>query len=156
MTRVNIPLRLVSEANARGSWHAGASRAAAQRKVVTEALRGHPSLVLPVYATVRIVRVAPRGLDDDNLSRAAKAVRDAVAEWLGVDDRYPGVSWIYAQRRAKAYAVEIDISQRSWWIDHGPDATVLRVPPVEGIPEGRYVWPGLVVDVVCPRSLLKT
>lgn len=124
--RVAVPIRLVSEANARGSWHGGASRAASQRRAVTQALRGQPEHpALPV--TVRIVRAAPRALDDDNLARSAKAVRDAVASWLGVDDRDFRVSWVYAQRRASGYAVEVEVSARSWWIEHGPDVSVLHL-----------------------------
>jgi hypothetical protein len=35
---------------------------------------------------VRLTRVAPRKLDDDNLASACKGVRDEVAAMLGVDD----------------------------------------------------------------------
>ena len=42
----------------------------------------------PVPCKVTLMRMAPsRGLDDDNLAGALKSVRDAVADWLGVDDR---------------------------------------------------------------------
>lgn len=58
---------------------------------------------------VRIVRLAPAQLDDDNLARACKAVRDEVAAWLGVDDRDPRVTWVCAQEKAPrgVYGVRI-------------------------------------------------
>lgn len=109
MIDVTLPLRLVSEANARGSWPAGASRAAEQRRVVGLTLRTRKAPSLP--CVVRITRIAPRELDDDNLARACKAVRDEVAAFLGVDDRNPQASWAYGQRRGKAreYAVRITV-----------------------------------------------
>ena len=105
---------------------------------------------------VRITRVGPKRLDDDNLSRAAKAPRDGVADWLGCDDGDPRVSWHYAQAVAREYRVVVTVERRAWELTEQPDATVLRVPPVEGLPPGRYEWPGLTIDVVCPRSLLGT
>jgi len=112
MIDVTIPgLRLVSEANARGSWHGGASRAAQQRRTVALFFR---SLRCEVPCNVRIVRVAPSRLDDDNLARAAKAVRDQLAEWLGVDDRDERVSWSVAQTKGgvREYAVRVIV--RPW------------------------------------------
>lgn len=38
-------------------------------------------------------------LDDDNLRSALKAVRDGIAEKLGIDDRDPRVEWRYGQRK---------------------------------------------------------
>jgi len=105
-------LRLVSEANARGSWHAGAARAAEQRRATWLALRPHRPVGLPCI--VRIIRVAPKALDDDNAARAAKGVRDEIAAWLGVDDADPRVSWCVAQQRGgvREYAVRIIV--RPW------------------------------------------
>jgi hypothetical protein len=61
-----------------------------------------------VPCSVLLTRVAPsNGLDDDNLTGALKNIRDAVAEWLGVDDRdRDTVRYSYAQRRG-LWAVEI-------------------------------------------------
>lgn len=50
---------------------------------------------------VRLTRLSPGTLDDDNLRGALKAVRDGVADRLGVDDRDPRVTWEYAQERFK-------------------------------------------------------
>lgn len=105
-------LRLVSEANARGSWHAGAARAAEQRRATWLALRPHRPVGVP--CVVRIVRIAPSALDDDNLARAAKAVRDEVASWLGVDDRDARVSWCVAQTKGAVREYAVRIIVRPW------------------------------------------
>ena len=90
---------------------AGAGRGAVRDAL---ALRAPPSLGRARGSwVVRLTRAAPAELDDDNLSSAFKAVRDAVAAWLGVDDspRSP-VRWKYAQERVKHRAerlVRIDL-----------------------------------------------
>jgi hypothetical protein len=63
---------------------------------------------------VKLTRVAPSpGLDDDNLSGALKACRDAVAEWIGVNDRELWkVRYEYAQRRGP-YAVQIEFAPQA-------------------------------------------
>jgi len=55
---------------------------------------------LPCVCT--LTRFAPsNGLDDDNLAGSLKGVRDAVADWLGVDDRDRSrVRYVYEQQRA--------------------------------------------------------
>jgi hypothetical protein len=61
---------------------------------------------------IRLTRVtAPRGkiLDDDNLRGCLKAVRDGVADWLGINDNDPRVSWHYAQRNGTAWGVEVEV-----------------------------------------------
>lgn len=77
----------------------------------------------PLPVVVTLVRVAPLPLDDDNLARALKGIRDEVACWICAvviqkgkrkgqvtgNDRDPRVTWRVAQRRGKPgeYAVEI-------------------------------------------------
>lgn len=48
---------------------------------------------------VKLSRIIQRGqpLDDDNLRSALKAIRDAVAAYLGVDDGSPEVRYEYSQ-----------------------------------------------------------
>lgn len=56
--------------------------------------------------------MAPRELDDDGNVTSLKAVRDGVADALGMkSDRDPRVTWRYAQRKGavREYAVEIKI-----------------------------------------------
>jgi hypothetical protein len=53
--------------------------------------------VLPCVVT--FTRLSAGELDDDNLAGSCKAVRDGVADWLGVDDRDKRVQWRYSQGR---------------------------------------------------------
>lgn len=65
-----------------------------------------------IPCVVLLTRIAPsNGLDDDNLVGAMKAARDAVAEWLGVDDGHPSVQYRYAQRRGP-WGIEITSTTR--------------------------------------------
>jgi hypothetical protein len=64
-------------------------------------------------ALVRLTRVhasRSRGLDDDNLRSALKAVRDGVADALGVDDRDPRLSFHYHQRPGLQFEVEVGVT----------------------------------------------
>jgi hypothetical protein len=101
---LTLPLRLYSEANgSHGHWAAKARRVKAQRGAVALALRPHKAPPLP--ATVTITRVGAQSLDGDNLQRSAKAVRDEIAAWLGVDDRDGRVTWEYRQEKARCRVV---------------------------------------------------
>lgn len=138
MITVRVPIRLESEANgSHGHWSVKAKRAKAIRQAVTCAFIDSGVQVQAVVITpkklggkvrrcarwksppafplvVFLARIAPRQLDDDNLARSAKAVRDQVAELLGVDDRDPRVTWRYDQWRGNPneYAVDIGIAPR--------------------------------------------
>ena len=60
---------------------------------------------------VVLTRIAPRDLDTDNLASGLKAVRDGVADALGMDDGSSRIEWRYAQERRKPgeYAVRVGI-----------------------------------------------
>ncbi len=112
---VTIPLRTVSESNARDHWAAKARRTRAARVAVGLVIRAnvHSWAVVPPYR-VLLTRVAPsQGLDDDNLRGALKACRDGVADALGLADNDPRIVWDYAQRRGTKgqWAVEITIAR---------------------------------------------
>jgi hypothetical protein len=110
-----IPIRLMSEANRREHWAAKARRTKDQRAHVTLMLRTTIARIDPADVhVVSITRVAPRMLDDDNATRSAKAVRDAIAEWLGVNDGDRRILWRVSQERGP-YAVTI----RIWTGDEG-------------------------------------
>lgn len=104
-TTVTIPLRLDSMANLRLHW-------AMRHKVVRkhrQAMIVVPSHPLP--CAVRLTRIAPRKLDDDNLVAAFKGCRDGIADRLGVKDNDPRVTWRYAQETGGkgVYAMRIDM-----------------------------------------------
>ena len=111
MISVTVPIRLVSEANQREHWAKKAKRVKGHRWAVMLHLRAQPKRKPPLPVTVLLTRIAPRRLDDDNAISAQKGCRDSVAEWLGVNDRSPLVTWRYAQeQRSKVYAVRIEIT----------------------------------------------
>jgi hypothetical protein len=101
---VALPLVTVSEANAHGHWRGRQKRALEQRHATYLALRAHlgapPAACRELKLGVVLVRRATRALDGDNLQGALKAVRDGVADYLGLDDGDPRVLWRYEQQRA--------------------------------------------------------
>lgn len=110
--RVIVPIRLRSEANERLHWAEKARRTKEQREVVGWSLKSARRPMAGLLR-VRITRLYPslgRPMDDDNLAGAAKHARDAVAEWLGVDDRDPRVMWSVDQRRGDTWGAEICIT----------------------------------------------
>jgi hypothetical protein len=108
-----LPIRIESEANRREHWAVKASRTKIHRAsacLMVSPLR-RKILSIGPKLTIRLTRIAPRELDDDNLARGFKAVRDGVADALGMDDRDRRLRWAYAQERGEPgeYAVRIDI-----------------------------------------------
>ncbi len=107
---VSIPVRTVSALNAREHWTKRAARVRKERETTGWMLKGKTAPALPCVVTM--TRVGPsNGLDDDNLVSSCKGVRDAIAEWLGVDDKSPLVIWKCAQRRAQGWAVAVSIAE---------------------------------------------
>lgn len=101
---VHLPIATVSESNRRDHWRVKAKRVRLQRRTAAMLV---PGCQLPCVVT--LTRISPRLLDDDNLRPALKAVRDGVADRLGVDDRDPRVEWRYAQRKGAQKAVEVEM-----------------------------------------------
>jgi len=111
---IKAPLRLVSRANQRQHW-TGHWRRDKEEQLVVRSLLNREGDPPPPPVTVELTRVAPRSLDSDNLQGAFKAVRDAVAAWLGIDDGDDRIEWRYAQRqpitgeKSEKYAVLVAI-----------------------------------------------
>jgi hypothetical protein len=105
MKVVELPLRIESTQNKREHW-AEKARRTKQQRLAALAVPTHP---LP--CRVVLTRVAPRALDDDNCVSGFKALRDGIADRLGVDDKDPRVTWVYRQARGKAkeYAARVEI-----------------------------------------------
>lgn len=112
-------LRIVSESNARNGTIRARQVAWARRReqkriaaewTATEMAAQSWSRRPPPPWAVKLIRVAPRRLDDGNLEAALKWVQDGVAAGLGVDDRE--IKWSYAQRReaARQYGVLVAIT----------------------------------------------
>lgn len=106
--RVNV--RTPPGLNVREHWRARARRVKDERESAAWALIGKDKPSTP--CSVRLTRYAPsNGLDDDNLAGALKAIRDAVADWIGVDDKHAErVRYVYAQERGP-WGVGIEFGQ---------------------------------------------
>ena len=109
MICVLLPLRIISEANQRGYWSKSAGRKALHRKTARMLMHSHSPRLGDGNVTIALTRIAPRSLDGDNLQSGFKAARDGVADWLGMNDGHPSLTWIYAQRRGMPgeYAAEV-------------------------------------------------
>jgi hypothetical protein len=99
-----VELETRSETNQHTHWRERNARAREANAVVFDALamlaeRPDAQRGLVVRMT-RIVGSERELLDDDNVAAALKAVRDAVARWLGIDDRSPCVTWIASEMQA--------------------------------------------------------
>jgi len=107
---VEIPgLRLVSELNQHEHFRIRTKRAQAHHAALESVLRVMGGAVPPLPCRVVITRLAPRSLDvGDNLQSSAKHARDAVAKWLGIDDRDPRVEWSVAQEKGP-YGVRVEV-----------------------------------------------
>lgn len=93
MNRISftVALKTGNGLNDRAHWGTRSKKVKKERSVIAMAWlvfagRG-PRLEPPVKA--RLTRIKPAGkmMDDDNLKGSLKAVRDQVAEQIGVDDR---------------------------------------------------------------------
>ena len=105
------PIRTVSEANTRGHWSKRYARSEAQKHAVLALCRSRFGVRPPPPVRVTLTRIAPRTLDSDNLASAFKAIRDAVAFWLELDDGDERISWAYVQTKGapKVYAIRVEI-----------------------------------------------
>lgn len=112
-----LPITLPKRSNARGHWAKHADHYKHQRtaglwlfrevagKEVVAWFHGAPGRAL----VVRIVREAPRLLDDDGAVTAAKSLRDGIADALGIDDNDARVTWLVAQVKAKTASVLVEV-----------------------------------------------
>jgi hypothetical protein len=128
--------------NRREHWRVRARRVERERLIVGVALARHVPLALPV--TVELHRVGWNPADCDGLVGAMKVPIDAIAQWLGVDDRDRRVHWRLSQSvdrtiprgarlvRGKTTYVrsaELRIVVRPWRVEDGEHALVVAPAP---------------------------
>ena len=104
-------MRLKGGQNAREHHLARARRTKRERQAAHWRMLDAKRPPLPVI--VRMVRIAPRAFDDDNLSGAFKAMRDGVADAYGIDDKDRSrIRFEYDQERGAPhqYGVRIEVS----------------------------------------------
>ncbi|PTL79081.1 hypothetical protein [Vitiosangium sp. GDMCC 1.1324] len=118
---IEVPVKTASTSNLREHWAARHKRTDAQKAATR---RRCPEWTAGPLLVVRLARVAPRKLDDDNLRGALKSVRDAIATWLRVDDASPLVRWEYLQERGPTPLVRVEV-----WLPHLAQASA-TIPPV--------------------------
>lgn len=95
-----LPIRTVAGLNAREHHMARARRVREEREATGWALKGHEKPATPCAVT--LTRISPAHVmpDDDQVVGALKGIRDAVAEWLDVDDREKAVvRYAYEQEK---------------------------------------------------------
>jgi len=103
-----IPVRTVSEANQREHWSRKHKRKKAQQEAAFWVLGVNRVAGPRASYSLRLTRIAPRTLDADNLAGCFKHIIDAVAKWLGVDDRH--IPMTFAQEKAsRRYAVRVEV-----------------------------------------------
>jgi hypothetical protein len=103
--RFTVPVKAPSLTNQREHFRVRHARTDAQRGATRRQWPGWDAGPLLV---VRLTRVAPRRLDDDNVRGALKSVRDEVAALLRVDDASPLVRWEYgAESGPESVRVEV-------------------------------------------------
>lgn len=101
-----VPIRTGRGQNDRGHWRTKHRSTKNQGTAVAWVLTRATKPAVP--CSVLLTRVAPsNGLDSDNLVGSMKAIRDAIASWLGIDDKHAHlVRYRYDQRRGP-WGVEI-------------------------------------------------
>lgn len=113
MIKVLLPIKIVSVANLREHWSKRASRAKLHRSTAFIMLRAWGAPPAPPL-TVTMTRIGFNSLDkDDNLPAAIKAAKDGIADWLGLDDADPRITWKYEQQKGKRteYGLIVEVSQ---------------------------------------------
>jgi hypothetical protein len=111
---LEIPMRLMSEANTHQHWRKKYERNKRQQKAVKLIwLSKRPSVAIP--CRVCFTRIGPKLLDSDNLAYAFKAIRDELAGLIRpglapgqADGDGSGIDWIYAQEKG-LYGIRIEI-----------------------------------------------
>jgi hypothetical protein len=109
---VDVPVYARIEANTGGSLRGKIKRKTALGDITAESLP-RLSEPFPLPCVVTLTRYSAKKPDDENSSHSLKAVRDAVADWLGVDDGdETKVRWRY--RRAAGWVACVRIR-----VEHG-------------------------------------
>ena len=108
---------LASEANLSEHWSVKRKRHETQRFLVRSSFNFNAPESIPIPCTIRMTRIAPRQLDEDNLIASFKWIKDTIADFIvsglprGRADGNRKMTWHYSQqkRKPKEYALEIEI-----------------------------------------------
>jgi hypothetical protein len=109
-----LPLRPINAMNVREHWSKRAARAQKQRRDTYYGLLSiKPSPQPPGRLEVTMTRLYPptgRPMDSDGIAASFKAIRDGIADWLGIDDGSARVEWKYRQEKHAIFAIRVQIN----------------------------------------------
>jgi hypothetical protein len=115
-----LPIRLVSEANNFDHWTSKKIRKDKIKLLIKQAMEG---VKIPLPCLVKLIRIAPREYDSDNMQYNCKTLRDAIGDQIipglrmGRADANKALQFNYEQRKGppKTYQVIIEI-----YLDQNP------------------------------------
>jgi hypothetical protein len=109
-----VPIRTVSEANARDHWRVRNARKKGQQEAAYFAFKGATrGRAVKLPCVVRFLRIGPHRLDSDNLAGAFKGIRDQLAQLLGADDGSDLIRWEYDQCAIGERSYNVKVQVRS-------------------------------------------
>ncbi len=116
MISFEIPIKVISEMNWRGHWAERYSRLNKQKRIVYQnciAKIGPKRPDYPIYkiTLTRLKGYRQRDYDTDNLASSFKAVRDGIAEYLGIDDGSKRFIWVYRQQKGDSPGIIVGIEE---------------------------------------------
>ena len=108
--KIQMPIRIESEANKREHWAVRNKRKVKQQSDFSYLWR-NAKLKPSLPCTVIFTRYANRILDDDNCIGGFKAVRDQLAKEIGIDDGSDLISFKYRQEKLskREYYITVEI-----------------------------------------------
>jgi hypothetical protein len=116
---IEIPLKVLSEANTSGSWQVRYNRAKKQKKIIKMMLA---RCDCKPPCLVKLIRISPRKLDShDNLPASFKFVIDAISDYLipglrpGFADGSEQIKWEFDQEKGepKTNKIRIEIYEKN-------------------------------------------
>ncbi len=123
MIILEIPIKAVSEANSSEHWSVKSKRHRQQQFFVRHAYNQKIAPeCCPLPCSIKMIRIGPRIIDDDNLVSSLKWVRDELAYLIlseishtkkkvkGAYDSDERIKWSYAQEKSRKYCIRIEIS----------------------------------------------
>ena len=125
---LHLQIKTVSEANCSEHWSKKNNRHKSQKKSIWWAFKSMGTKI-PLPCVIKLTRISPRTLDDDNLSMSLKWIRDSISEHIfpektiGRSRKIPGksvklagraddderISWQYGQEKGNPQSIRIDI-----------------------------------------------
>lgn len=113
---LQIPVKIISEANNFEHWTDKRNRKVSQQvEVMAELRKALEGRRVALPCIITLTRIGPKSLDPDNLANGFKAVQDAIAKVLNFDDGdVTKVRWLYDQTpiTRRSYSIKIKIESK--------------------------------------------